>query len=502
MSIVRLAATLLALVLAGPIAAVQAADPVVIAIPDVVPVRGFPNMMSDWVSSRYWPLLFDALTEVGEDGEILPALAVSWRASDPLTWEFELRPDVKFSNGEPLDSAAVASTLDYLQTEEAIAFPIYHVVRNIARVEPISELRVRIRTTRPDGVLPARLRSIRILPPRYFGQVGRVQFAEAPHGTGPFMAKRLARTRSVFLPNPHAWRPPKWSEVDFLPVRDSIARAQSVISGAVDIAFDTGPEIADAVLESGARLVPHDIGSVDAIPFVTTMDTPLRDKRVRLALNYAVDRQQLIAVFVHGATSPATQFAPHGAFGYMPGLPEAYHYDPAKAKRLLAEAGYPNGFDTALELWADGTNQGAMYQQVTSNLRAVGVRVRIVQVPVLQWQAEGLYGGKWEAPMFNFPYIALPSFDALDALATHSCLWSKPFNCDREIADRILEAQETFDTLARLERTRAVLDAFRADPPAILLFPSIHFDLVGKRMQPFTAPFGFIRYQELAKSAP
>ena len=489
----------IALIVAALALPAQAKDPIVITMQDVVPLRGFPNIYVDWVSSRYLPALFDALTEVAEGGEIRPALAIAWRAKDPLTWEFDLREGVSFSNGEPFNADAVIQAIAFLQSDEAVSFPIRRHVRNIAVVERLTDHKIVIRTMRPDAMLPARLRTVRMVPPKYFAAVGRIGFAKVPHGTGPFMAQQMERTRTVLVVNPNAWRKPQWDELHFVPVGDAIARTQAVISGAADIAFNTGPSIAEAIEGAGARLLAYDIGSVDAVPFVTTMDTPLKDKRVRQALNYAVNKGPLIAAFVHGATSPATQFAPLGTFGYTANLPPAYAYDPAKAKALLKDAGYPNGFETAIELWTDGTEQAAIHQQIVSDLAAVGVKVRIIQVPILQWQNEGLYGGKWEAPMFNFAYNAMPTFDALEALETHSCLWAKPFNCDRAMADKIVEARETSDREVRLAKTRALFAALLEDPAAILLFPSIRFDVAGARMLPYAAPFGLLRFQDLAK---
>src|SRR5687767_10807856 len=123
------------------------------------------------------------------------------------------------------------------------------------------------------------------------------------------MAETLRPGRSTFVRNPNAWRPPKVDRIDFVQVGDALARAQGVVSGSVDIALNTGPSVGDFVAPSGARLVAHEIGSVDAMPFVTVMKGPLQDRRVRLALNYAVNKQPLIDAFVGGATKPATSFA-------------------------------------------------------------------------------------------------------------------------------------------------------------------------------------------------
>lgn len=479
----------------------RAGETIVIGTHDVRPIRGFPHALVDWVSSRFWPLMFDALTEVGENGDVIPALAVSWQARDPHTWAFELRRGVTFSNGEPMDATAVAETIAYLLTPEAAGLLVHRHITNIEGASALGEYTVVIRTKSPDLMLPGRLRTVRILPPRYFKTVGADAFALQPHGTGPFMAKTLAPGRSTFVRNPNAWRAPNADQIDFVQVGDALARAQGVVSGSIDIALNTGPSVADIAAPAGARLVAHEIGSVDAMPFVTVAPGPLQDRRVRLALNYAVNKQPLIDAFAGGATKPATQFAPPATFGFKAGDPAPFPYDPAKARALLAEAGYPNGFDTAMEVWVDSTDSGAIFQQIAADLNAVGVRAKIINVPILEWQNDGLYGGKWKAPIFNFSYNALPSFDALDSLTTHSCLWAVPFTCDKDFSKRISAAGEMFSLPERRAATEALFAALREDPVAILLFPSVRFDLVGPRIKPFRAAFGIFRYDELEKRA-
>lgn len=477
----------------------HAAEPVVIATHDVTPIRGYPHDGVDWMSSRFWPLLFDALTEVGEGGAIVPVLAERWQARDNHTWAFELHRGVRFSNGEPFNAAAAAETIAFLLSPEAATLPVRRHVANIESAVAEAEYTLVIRTKRPDLMLPGRMRTVRILPPQYFKQVGAVEFAVKPHGTGPFMAQTLRPGRSTFVRNPAAWRPPKVDRIDFVQVGDALARAQGVVSGSVDIALNTGPSVGDFIAPSGARLVPHEIGSVDALPFVTVMKGPLQDRRVRLALNYAVNKQPLIDAFVGGATTLATGFAAPGTFGYTPGDTVPFPYDPAKARALLAEAGYPNGFDTAMEVWVDSADSGGIFQQIAMDLTAVGVRTKLINVPIMEWQNDGLYGGKWKAPIFNFAYNALPAFDALDGLAGHSCLWIVPYNCDRAFSDRILETLEIFDLEARRTATQALYAKLREDPVAILLFPSVRFDVVGPRIEPYPAPFGIFRYDHIEK---
>lgn len=459
--------------------------------------RFFPNTSWDWGSATIAPLQFDALTEVEEGGEIVPALATSWHAETERLWVFELRQGVRFSNGEPFNADAVVSAIAFLKTDEGRTLLTSGQVTNIARVEPRGEHTVAIHTAEPDAMLPRRLRVIHMLPPKYFAEQGRLNFIAAPVGTGPFMAANLNDARSEFVANPYAWRPPKVKKLTWLQVPDGIARVQAILSKAADIAFNVGPGAEPVVAKTGAWVDAVYTAGVDTMPFVTTKESPVQDPRVRLAVNYAVNKARMAQTLLDGRTQPATQFAPPGVFGYDPDLTTPFPHDPDRARSLLADAGYADGLELEIELYVDSTEKAALVQQVASDLAEVGITLTITNSTVLDIQQRGLYGGDWQGQMINLPYFGLPSFDALAVFNVHSCLWSAPFHCDPSITESVLDARGTFDLEQRLAETRQLHRSLIADPPALLLFDSVRYFVVAGRITSYRAPFGIIRFHEL-----
>ncbi len=459
--------------------------------------RFFPNSSWDWGSATISPLLFDALTQVEEGGEIVPALATGWLAENERLWVFDLRQGVRFSNGEPFTSEAVVSAIAFLKTVEGRTLLTSGQVTNITRVEPRGNHTVAIHTAEPDAMLPSRMRVIHMLPPKYFEEVGRLGYIAAPHGTGPFMAWALNDARSQFIANPYAWRPPQVPKLTWLQVPDGISRVQAILSEAADIAFNVGPGADPVVQETGAWVSAVYTAGVDTMPFVTTKESPVQDPRVRLAVNYAVNKTRMAATLLEGRTQPATQFAAPGMFGYDPNLTAPFPHDPDRARTLLAEAGFADGLELEIELYLDSTEKAALVQQVASDLADVGISLTITNSTVMDIQERGLYGGRWEGDMINLPYYGLPSFDALAAFNVHSCFWSAPFHCDPTITEAVLDARRTFDLQERLTKTRAVMKRLIAEPPALLLFDSVRYFVVAERVTGYRAPFGIIRFHEL-----
>lgn len=459
--------------------------------------RFFPNSSWDWGSATIAPLLYDALTEVEEGGEIVPALATSWQSETETLWVFELRQGVKFSNGEPFTSDAVASAIAYLKTQEGKTLLTAAQVRNITRVELRGPYTVAIHTAEPDALLPARMRVIHMVPPKYFAEQGKVGFVLAPHGTGPFKAESLGASRSEFVANPNAWRPAQVPKLIWLKVPDGISRVQAILSNGVDIAFNVGPGAEPILRNEGARVDAVYTAGVDTMPFITVKDSPVQDKRVRLAVNYAVNKARIAATLLDGRTQAATQFVPPGVHGYDPALEQPFPQDISRARALLAEAGYPDGVDLEIELYLDSTEKAAIIQQIVSDLDEAGVRLKVSNSSVIDIQQRGLMGGQWEGDMMNLPYFGLPTFDALAVFNAHSCLWLAPFHCDRAITDRVIEARGTFDSADRFMKTRSIHKSLIQDPPALLLFDSVRYFVVGSRVTGYRAPFGIIRFHEL-----
>ncbi len=459
--------------------------------------RFFPNSSWDWGSATIAPLLFDALTQVEEGGEIVPALATGWKSENERLWVFDLRQGVTFSNGEPFTSEAVVSAIEYLKSPEARVLNTSNQATNIDRVEPRGDHTVTIRTIEPDAMLPSRMRVIHMLPPKYFADLGKTAFIAAPHGTGPFMAYELSDARSQFVANPHGWRPPRVPKLVWLQVPDGISRIQAILSEGADIAFNVGPGAESVVRESGAWVDAVNAAGVDTMPFITVKDSPVQDKRVRLAVNYAVNKTRIAATLLEGRAQPATQFAPPGVFGYDTSLMQPFPHDPDRARALLVEAGYPDGIDLTIELYLDSAEKAAVVQQIALDLEEVGIHLTILNSTVMDIQQRGLFGGRWDGDMIRLPYYGLPSFDALAPFNVHSCLWLAPFHCDPEITARVLDARGTFDLDERLQKTRALQRSLIADPPALLLFDSVRYFVVAERVTGYRAPFGIIRFHEL-----
>ncbi|MDX2143039.1 MAG: ABC transporter substrate-binding protein [Rhodospirillaceae bacterium] len=450
---------------------------------------GFPPLL-------IWPALFDALSQIGADGELKPTLATSWRVENPTTWIFDLRPGVTFSNGEPFDAEAVMGTVNFLRSESGRRFSAYREVQTIQDMRARGPLTLEITTTQPDSMLAHKLAGVWILPPKYFAQVGAERFALQPIGTGPYTAAKWNSAKLDLTPFAGSWRKPRLAGLTIRALPEATSRAQAIISRAADIAFDLDLEDIEAVEAAGARIDLRKRAAVQAWQYITELPSPLQDARVRLALNLAVDRQSIVDTILQGRTRVPSQVAAVGVFGHDDTL-APYPYDSARAKALLAEAGYPDGFDATFQIYTDGPADASIYQQAVADLAKVGVRIKIARVTP-QVNNEGLYNGKWAGIAFNMNWGSLPSLDIVAALRYHSCLWPTPWICRPEIVDLMKAADAEFDRDKRKAVIRQILRALHDDPPAILLFENIHPDGIGPRVLGYDAPFGFIRYESLS----
>lgn len=276
---------------------------------------------------------------------IKPLLATSWERLDDTTFQVKLREGVTFTNGEPFNAEVAKFSLELGSKEAAMS----SMLSAIDHVDIVDDYTINIITAEPYPLMEISLaRSSYMFPPAYFQEVGEDAFNEAPIGTGPYMFKeRVSGQRVVMSANPNYWGgEPAIKEIEFRPIQEDGARMAALQTGEVQLAtnmplafiprLEEAPGISPVTVE-GARIY---LVILDNRPDV---GSPLEDKRVRQALNYAIDKEALIdALFEGQAKLVDGQQANANFFGYNPNL-DPYPYDPQKARELLAEAGYPDG---------------------------------------------------------------------------------------------------------------------------------------------------------------
>jgi len=290
--------------------------------------------------------MFDRLMERGRDGSLVPWLATSAEPVDALTWELTLREGVSFHNGEPFNAEVAKFNFDRLINRDA-PLRTSDLWTSVERVEVIGEYTIHIHTTRPLATFLTQLTQIYMVPKQYIEANGAAHFASNPVGTGPYTFVRWIRDQEVVMnANADYWAgAPKIAELVFRPIPEASSRVAELITGGVDIITNLSPEAVPAVRNSGqaqALTVPS-IRNIFIVLNVTG-EGPLNDPRVREALNYAVDKDSIVRNILGGDGTPNGCPLNFYMFGYVEELCAAFPYDPARARALLAEAGYPNGF--------------------------------------------------------------------------------------------------------------------------------------------------------------
>ncbi|NLW16308.1 MAG: ABC transporter substrate-binding protein [Firmicutes bacterium] len=338
-----------------------------------------PGMHSETTTANVERQIFDPLLERGTDQEYKPALATSWESISPTTWEIELREGVQFHDGEEFTAEDVQYTIERI-LDPSKNSPQASNYSAIASVEVVDDYTVLIHTKEPYPVLPARLANLRIVPKHYVEQVGDERFQLEPIGTGPYKFVQWDKDEQVVLEaNPNFWRgEPAIKRVIFKVIPEDASRVMALQAGQIDIAVNIPPHQVEAVNNSGkAEMAEVPSSRFLLIQFMMDKGGPLADKRVRLALNLAVDVESIIDNLLGGYGTPMTQNLANLDFGYNPNL-KPYGYDPERAKALLQEAGYGDGFKLTM---AAPTGRYMMDKEVAeaiqNQLEAIGVQVEL-----------------------------------------------------------------------------------------------------------------------------
>jgi len=326
--------------------------------------------------------IFDSLTIRDPDsGEIKPGLATAWKTPDPTTWEFSLRPNVRFHDGTLLTSADVKASLERIIAQKGPLSPLW---ADVATIDTPDDGTLRLKTKAPVGTV---LTSASLLLVGPAGKIDQDGFFSKPIGSGPFRINAWTPDAQMVLDaNPTHWAgAPGVASLTFKDIPEIAARVTALQTGEINLTWGLPPDQLPA-LRSDSKL------AFDTVPAFANFfiwfgakREPFTDKRVRQAMWHALDLDGMVKGLLQGVGIRSQAPIPPTVFGFSAQTP--YAYDPAKARQLLADAGKPNGFETAL-LWSPG-NAGPqdreLAQAMISAWNVIGVKVKSVEEERAQW---------------------------------------------------------------------------------------------------------------------
>ena len=346
--------------------------------------------------------IFDALVNVDAAGHLIPGLALSWRAVDATTWEFKLRPGVKFHDGSLLGIEDVIFSLERPAALAGSPGPFTSYTRQITSRQAVDPLTLRLKTATPYGALPLDMSTIFIVSKKAAATATTDEFnnGRAAIGTGPFKLTGFKRGDRVDLArNPDYWGDkPAWDKVSMRIIASNAPRLAALLAGDVDVieavpttdvatirrnpAFHLAQTVSWRTLFWTLDQAEHPAGFVTGTDGKPLARNPLRDPRVRLAISKAINRPAMVARTMEGLATPASNIVAPGIFGYNAAL-KVEAYDPDGAKKLLAEAGYPNGFNLTLH----GPNNRYMndeqiVQTTAQFLNRIGIKAKVATMPL------------------------------------------------------------------------------------------------------------------------
>jgi len=344
--------------------------------------------------------VFDTLVSRDENLQPTPCLALSWRALDDNTWEFRLRPGVKFHDGSDFTAADVKFTIERIPAAAGPTGGMMLYMTGIREVQIVDPLTVRIITDSPTPLLPRNLAQVFIVSHR-IGNASVEDFASgrAAIGTGPYRFVSWQPRGDLVLARHDAYwgSAQPWERLVFKEILADQSRVAALLAGDVDL-INYVPSADVEQLTANRNVEIFRTRSVynfmiwpefsrDRSPTITDAQgrpmttNPLKDVRVRQAMSLAINRQAIVDRVMHGFGAPAGQLSPEGLWATSANLPPD-PFDPERARRLLTEAGYPNGFGITLHCTSDRLpNDGTVCAALGGMLSRIGIRTTVAATP-------------------------------------------------------------------------------------------------------------------------
>jgi peptide/nickel transport system substrate-binding protein len=360
-----------------------------------------PHMLNESLLLNFTGNVYEALVGHGRQLELQPELATDWKRTSPTVWRFNLRKGVKFHDGSPFTADDVIFSYERARSEGS---DMKTYVGQIKEIRKVDSHAIDIVTLEPFPILPNVVALWYVMSKSWCEKNNAVRPVDVrkgtenyasthANGTGPFMLKsRQPGVRTELVVNPGWWGKPEHNltEVAFLPIANAATRVAALISGEIDMMEPVplqdvqrlqrdpnlkvlqGPELRTIFLGMDQKR--------DELLFSNVKGkNPFKDRRVRQAFYQAIDIEAIRSRIMRGAATPSGLMVAPGINGFDPALNERLPYDPGAAKRLLAEAGYPDGFEVGMNCPNDRyVNDAEICQAVAVMLARVGVKVELV----------------------------------------------------------------------------------------------------------------------------
>lgn len=438
--------------------------------------------------------IFDALTHVDDKARIIPGLAVSWRTIDPTTWEIKLRPSVKFHDGSELTAEDVVFSLDRPPTVKGGGFGSY--VAMIQSKTIVDKHTVRIVTRAPYGALPEEINSVAIVSKKHAANATSEDFdsGKAAIGTGPYKFVRFARgDRVEYVRNDDYWGGrPAWEKLTLRIIPTDPVRTAALLAGELDVIEHVPPADRERLAKNPKlridqttswrtlflhldqfRNAPLNVVDHTGKPLAKN---PFMDVRVRRAMSMAINRAALTERVMEKLAVPASNIVAPPIFGHNAQIKNE-PFDPDGAKKLLAEAGYPNGFGITLSGPNNRyVNDEQILQAVAQMFTRIGIQTKVEALPLAAYfpkarkeeTSVSLLGwGSFAGDLALRSLLATPSPER----GWGSWNWGKFSNA--KVDQLLTQAFATTDRAAREAVVREAMAAAMANVPVIPLHHQI-----------------------------
>jgi peptide/nickel transport system substrate-binding protein len=451
-----------------------------------------PHFYQSPVNNQALRQLFDPLVIEDVTGRSTPGLATRWQPISDKVWEFTLRPGVTFHDGTPFDARDVAFSIQRIPKVPNSPGSFLPFVRNITHVEIVDATTVRISTATPYPFLARDLASVFILSHKIHADATTADFTtgRAAIGTGAFKYAGFAVDDHLDLTrNPNYWGGASpWTSVHIRYVPDAGARSAGLLSGEFDL-IDGVPPQNVARFAGDARLGVFGVASAttvylfpdtvrDQAPYITDHQNrpldrnPFKDARVRRALSLSINRELLVDRLLDKQGLAADQFAPPPATDRLSGT--SLPYDPAQAKKLLAEAGYPDGFRLTIH-GPTGffTADAAVLQAVGQSFSRIGITTEVTTLPSSNFFGRAT---QREFALFMGSYASTNTTDILRQVVVtkNDITGTGPFNRQRYSNPKVdapeIDALQTLDDGRRRDLTQQAARALEEDAGILSVF--------------------------------